>query len=98
MVDMVDVIFWYVWQFVVYYVWQFFDIQIVGGDIGCYQYVNVVGFKVGQCVGMCFLVFVVMDCCVVDVVFVELFCEVVGVMFGMGKYQYLLLVVFVDKL
>lgn len=51
----------------------------------------VVGFEVGQCFGLCVLVFVVMDCGGWQVVFGQVFGEMVGVVFGMGEDQYLFL-------
>ncbi len=92
--DTVDIIFRYVWQFIVDDVRQLFDIQTARSDIGRHQYANVTRFKISQRTGTRTLRFIPVDRRTADAIFIELFSQMVSAMFGTGKHQHLLPVPF----
>ncbi len=94
--DTVDIIFRYVWQFIVDDVRQLFDIQTARSDIGRHQYANVTRFKISQRTGTRTLRFIPVDRRTTDAIFIELLSQMVSAVFGTGKHQHLLPVPFTN--
>ncbi|MNS88208.1 hypothetical protein D3C72_1221740 [compost metagenome] len=94
----VNIIFRNVWQLIVHDVRQLFDIEATRRDIRCHQNANVARFEIGQRTGTRPLALVAVDGCTANAIFIQLFRQVVGTVFGTGKDQHLLPVTFANHL
>ena len=86
----VNIIFRHVRQLVVDHVRQLTNIQSTCGDIRCHQNAHFASFKLSECPCACSLRFVAVNCCRLQIIFVELLSKTVGAVLGACKHQHLL--------